>query len=112
MGNLGPGWGEEMGFFPQEKSGRIFLFLRKRHRDLVLVLDWWVVQFLTGQISFPWTTHLLLRPTRALAFLPFSPIILCRSCLIPPCPVGMWVLPVLGNDPVIGQCYRKRVWTI
>lgn len=46
--------------------------LRKRYRGLVL--DWWVSRSLAVQISFPWTTHLLLKSVKALAFLLSSPI--------------------------------------
>lgn len=95
--------GRETGFF-QEDSGRTLLSLRKRHGGLAL--EWWVSQFLAVQISFPWTPHLLLKSTRTLAFLLFSPITLWGSCLMPPLQVGMWV------SPVRGQCYQEAVWTV
>lgn len=58
-------------------------------------LNWGVFQFLAVQISFPCIPHLLLKSSRALAFLLFSLITPWGSCLILPLQVGMWVLPVL-----------------
>lgn len=82
-------------FFFQEESGRTFLSLRKRHRGLVL--DWWVFQFLAVQISFPWTPHLLLKSSRALAFLLFSLITLLGGGVTSYSSIisGNVVLPVL-----------------
>lgn len=95
-------------FFFQEESGRTFLSLRKRHRGLVL--DWWVFQFLAVQISFPWTPHLLLKSSRALAFLLFSLITLLGG--------GGHILflhykwecgiACIREDPVRGQCYQEE----